>query len=336
MQAAKAPGVKGFLFRRAVSTKLANLEASGCLTHKLWDALVFKKIQAILGGRVMAISSGGAPVIGDTMNFMKIAFACDVVEGFGLTETCAVGTRTWPDDPSALSGTIGGPAHVNEIKLIDVPDLNYMSTDIFPRGEICIRGDNVFQRYYKDESKTAEVLDSEGWLHSGDVAELDSVGRFRIIDRIKNIVKLQQGEYVALEKIENLYQGCPLVAQIYIHADPFQDHLVAIVVPDPIRLLAIVEEAGLPYSTDTFNAAAAVKDPEVNKAVLKSLTTDVRKSGDLQGFEIVKALYLTMEEFDVQSDTMTPTFKIKRRQAYEKHKANIESLYPSSPVHGRL
>ncbi|KAG9026677.1 hypothetical protein FS837_004535, partial [Tulasnella sp. UAMH 9824] len=142
---------------------------------------LFPAVQAVLGGQVHCISSGAAPINAAVMDFLKISFVgCEVLEGYALTKTCAFGTRTWSDDGAGATGTIGGAAVFEEIKLVDVPELGYTSEDKpNPRGE-------------------------DGWFHTGDVAELDECGRFKIIDRVKNIMKLSQGEYVALEKLENL------------------------------------------------------------------------------------------------------------------------------------
>ncbi|KAG8969387.1 hypothetical protein FRC03_003078 [Tulasnella sp. 419] len=257
------------------------------------------------------MTCGSAPINGDTLNFFKYSFMCDVVE----------------DDLGSV-GSIGGVQLVNEVKLVDVPELSYSAEDKpNPRGELCIRGDNVFSKYFKDEENTRAAIDAEGWFHTGDIAEIDSNGRLKIIDRLKNIMKLAQGEYVALEKIENLYTACPVVAQVYIHGDSLQDHLLAVIVPEPVALSIIAAEAGYKFDPKAEPAVeAACKDETVRKAVLDDTIKRMKKVG-LKGFEIAKDLHLTTQQFTVENNTMTPTFKIKRKEAYAFHKEVLDGLY---------
>ncbi|KAG9007921.1 hypothetical protein FRB94_013868 [Tulasnella sp. JGI-2019a] len=329
MATARAPGLKGVLFRRAMAAKLYYLKETGVNTHALWDALVFKKVQAVLGGRIAFMCSGSAPIAPEIMDFLKIAFACEVKEGYGMTETGACTAITRYDDREG-SGTVGGLTFNNEGKLVDVPELGYLSTDSpNARGELCLRGDNVFTRYYRDEKKTAEAIDADGWFHTGDVAEVDSAGRFKIIDRVKNIMKLSQGEYVALEKVTNIYSACPVVSQIFVHGDSLRDHLVAIVVPDPAVLSDI---SGVKFDHTAVPAvAAAIKEPRIIKAALDVMTSHARASG-LKGFETVRDIHVTLDQFTVENNTMTPTFKIQRLNAYTMYKDVIDSLYAKGVV----
>jgi len=245
-----------------------------------------------------------------------------------MTETCAVGTKTWAGDAGA-SGTVGPAQSANEIKLVDVPAMKYTSEDLpNPRGEMCIRGVNRLTAYYKDEKTTKETIDAEGWLHTGDIAEIDSCGRFKIIDRVKNIMKLSQGEYVALEKIENTYTTCPIVAQIYIHGDSLQSFLVGIIIPDPVQLAGIVstlyDKKVAPDNVEALSAACS--DPRVTQYILDMLTQEGKRN-NLKGFENVKRIHVSLNAFTVEDNTMTPTMKIRRKDAYNKFKTELDALY---------
>ncbi|KAI6150965.1 long-chain-fatty-acid-CoA ligase [Pisolithus tinctorius] len=340
MSAGNVPGVKGAIFRTAVQTKLDQLHKTGLTAHVIWDALVFRKIRAVLGGNVLLMVTGSAPISGEVVDFLKIAFGCGVTEGYGMTENCGVCTRTSQGDPTG-GGTIGPPQPILEVKLVDLPAMNYLSNDKpNPRGELCVRGPNCFMGYYKDEKKTQETL-RDGWIHTGDVAEVDSSGRFKIIDRVKNIMKLAQGEYVALEKVENTYAACPIVQQIYVHGDSLQPYLIAVVVPDPL-VLAPLASAALGKKVepgDTPALTEAVKNPRVIQEVLSSLNAEARKSG-LAGFEFIKRIHVTMDPFTIEENTLTPTLKLRRRDAYAKFKRELDALYalgePANNVSSRL
>ncbi|KAJ6547071.1 hypothetical protein B0H19DRAFT_955000 [Mycena capillaripes] len=329
MAAADVPGLKGNLFRKALQVKVEKFHATGDNTHFFWDKLVFRKLRAVLGGNVLLMSSGSAPISRDVVDFLNVAFGCYISEGtYGMTETCAVATKTWKADPGAC-GTVGPPQSANEIKLVDVPAMGYTSEDLpNPRGEICVRGINCFTQYYKDEKTTKETIDEEGWLHTGDVAEIDSCGRLKIIDRVKNIMKLAQGEYVALEKIENTYTTCPVIAQIYVHGDSLQSFLVGVIVPDPVQLAGIVSALyGKKVAPeDTTALAAACRDPRVNSHIMGMLTQEGKKNA-LKGFETLKRIHVTIDPFTIEDNTLTPTLKVRRKDAYKKWKAELDALY---------
>ncbi|CAG8700307.1 600_t:CDS:2, partial [Scutellospora calospora] len=158
-----------------------------------------KKIREIFGVNLKIINCAAAPLSDHVVEFLRIAIGVFYTQGYGQTESAGAGTRNIIGDH--LTSHIGTPSPCLEIKLIDVPSLNYYSTDKpNPRGEICFRGAAVMRGYFKDEKKTKETIDEEGWLHTGDVGEIDHRGCFKIIDRVKNIFKLAQGEYIAPEK----------------------------------------------------------------------------------------------------------------------------------------
>ena len=188
-----------FLFKLAYSQKKLGL-GQGKVTHWFWDKLVFGGVRERLGfGRCQMMFSGSAPISAEVMDFLRIVFCCEALEGFGQTEsTAGVATTHWGD---TTSGHIGGPIPSLEMKLFDLPEMNYSSKDKpYPRGEICYRGSNAFTEYYKQPTKTKETIDADGWVHTGDVGMWDEMGRLKIIDRAKNIFKLAQG-YVTLTNI---------------------------------------------------------------------------------------------------------------------------------------
>lgn len=316
------PGLKGSLARKALQTKLQNLKTHGTNTHLLWDRLVFNKVKLALGGRVRIIGSGSAPISPDVISFLKVAFITQVSEGYGSTENSGTCTKCYGEDMDP-NGTVGPPQAGLEIKLVDVPDMKYFSTDKpYPRGEICMRGDGCIPAYYKDEAKTKELIDSEGWQHSGDIGLIDEKGRFKIIDRIKNLLKLAQGEYVALEKVEGAYSVNPLIAQIYLHGDSLKSYLVAVIVPDPPAF----QEFANKVAGRVIALEDACSSAEVRRAVLKEMDKTAA-SAKLLGFERIKNIHLTMEPFSIENDLLTPTFKLKRPVAKAMFADACQRLY---------
>ncbi|KAL9553112.1 hypothetical protein MBANPS3_003455 [Mucor bainieri] len=311
-------GVSAYLFNSAFNAKKANLNKS--VNHWLWDRVVFAGIRQKLGGRIRFILSGSAPVSPDVMDFMRICFSAKVFEGYGQTENFCAGCLTISDDNT--SGVVGVPFPCSEIKLVDVPDMEYHATDKpYPRGEICIRGNSLMREYYKSPEKTAETIDQDGWLHTGDIGLFDSANRVVIIDRLKNIFKLSQGEYIAPEKIEGVYQKHELVAQAYVYGDSMQASLVGVIVPDKDAF-----PAWLAKNHPSVNATEALENEDVKKDLLKTLNA-YGKQNDLKGFEQIRAIYVTNDEFTVENDLLTPTFKLKRETAKKVYQSQIEAMY---------
>jgi long-chain acyl-CoA synthetase len=133
----------------------------------MYDLLVFKKIKATFGGRVRVMLTASAPISGEVLTFFKIALGIHVYEAYGQTETCGPATATKPGDPTA--GHVGGVVPVMKIRLKDLPELGYMSTDKPPRGEIQFWGTNLFKGYFKNPERTQEAFEDDGWIKSGDV-----------------------------------------------------------------------------------------------------------------------------------------------------------------------
>jgi long-chain acyl-CoA synthetase len=222
---------KQFMFNKATNSKLSSLAKYATYTHTFYDKIVFAPLKEMLGGRVSVMFTGSAPIAADVLNFCKIAFCCPIYEGYGQTETMAAATICKGNDP--IAGHVGGPLPSLKIRLRDIPEMEYLHTDEFPRGEICFKGNNIFESYYKNPEKTSEAFDEDGWLRSGDVGLIYPNGSIRIIDRAKNIFKMAQGEYIAPEKLENVYIQCPLIQQIFVHGDSLESFLLAVIVLEP-------------------------------------------------------------------------------------------------------
>ena len=148
--------------------------------------------------------TASAPIDTAVLEFLKICFGAPIIEAYGLTESGGATTGTWINDN--ISGTVGGPGRTSKLRLRDVPDMNYFSTDKpYPRGEVCIKSSGLFNGYYKKQEKTEEAFDQDGWFLTGDVGVILPNGSLKIVDRAKNIFKLSQGEYIAPEKLENIF-----------------------------------------------------------------------------------------------------------------------------------
>uniref|UniRef100_A0A3Q3DZE2 Arachidonate--CoA ligase n=1 Tax=Labrus bergylta TaxID=56723 RepID=A0A3Q3DZE2_9LABR len=287
------------------------------LKNSLWDKLIFKKVQESFGGRVRVMVTGAAPISQPVLNFLRAALGCQIFEAYGQTECTAACTFTMPGD--ATSGHVGAPLPCNVVKLVDVEEMNYFASN--GEGEVCIKGRNVFKGYLKDPEKTAEALDENGWLHTGDVGKWLPSGVLKIIDRKKNIFKLAQGEYIAPEKIENVYVRSGPVAQVFVHGDSLQACLVAIVVPDPEVLPDFSKSLGCNGSIEEL-----CKNTELKKAILSDMTKLGKEAG-LKSFEQVKDVYLHPEQFTIENGLLTPTLKAKRAELKALFQPQIDTMY---------
>ncbi|KAF9584160.1 hypothetical protein BGW38_007375 [Lunasporangiospora selenospora] len=325
----EAPGVRGALSRRGFATKIANLKAGKGFEHPFWDRILFSKIKQALGGNIRVILTASAPISAEILGFIRVAFCCEVVEAYGQTEGSGAGTNT--NIGELVAGHVGPPNTCAEIKLVDVPELDYYSTDKpSPRGEICVRGPGIIRGYLKDDVKTKETIDDEGWLHSGDIGVLSDNGTFSIIDRKKNVFKLSQGEYIAAESIEGKFLSrLPFIQQIFIHGDSSESCLVAILVPEPDAFVPFVNKVlkNINLRLGDLSALRAIcEDPKLRKAVVHELLRAGQSAG-LRSFELPKAVYLETEAFTVENDKLTPTFKIKRHPVIQAYRKHLDALY---------
>lgn len=314
--------LKRCLLNFAAKRKGAEVSRGVIRSDSIWDKIFFSKIQASLGGRLRMIITGAAPTSPSVLGFLRAALGCQIYEAYGQTECTAGCTYTTPGDWT--SGHVGAPLPCNLIKLVDVPEKNYFASK--GEGEVCVKGPNVFKGYLKDPVRTAETLDPDGWLHTGDIGKWLKNGTLKIIDRKKHIFKLAQGEYISPEKIENIYIRSEPVAQLYVHGDSLQACLVGIIVPDPEVMPEWAKKKGMSGSYLELCA-----NPLVKKAILEDLVRLGKASG-LHSFEQVKSIYIHTEMFSIDNGLLTPTFKAKRPELKEYFKTQIDQLYSSISI----
>ena len=192
------------------------------------------------------------------------------------------------------------------------------------RGEVCFRGYNVIQGYYKRPEINEVAFDKEGWFHSGDIAMWLPNGALQIIDRKKDIFKLAQGEYISPDRVSSAYMLSPLLDNIFVYGDSFHSYLTAIVVPNQQALTECLaargmEEASLPFSEMCLK-------PSVVNVVLEEMDK-ISKQSDLMGFEKVKKIYLESEPWTMENNMITATMKLKRYVSAQRYKDVISQLY---------
>ena len=312
-QTIEQSGFRGSFSRHIVDTKLANLTKGPpnkrTNKHMLYDRIWLHKVAATLGlERARTIVSGSAPIDPNLHQFLRVIFANQFIQGYGLTETFAIALAQVEDDFSA--GTCGAVSPFVEVCLMDVPDMEYLSTDMpQPRGELLIRGPTVFKGYFKSDTETQKAFTEDGWFRTGDICTVDDQGLFRIIDRRKNVLKLSHGEYISPERIENVYLGnLPYLASGYVHGDSSEPSLVAIfgIMPDMFAAF-LGKILGKNVSPTDFQAlTAAAQEEKVRSAVLKELGR-VGKKAKFNSYENVKAVRLLLEPFTIENGLLTPT-----------------------------
>ncbi|XP_055386782.1 long-chain-fatty-acid--CoA ligase 4 isoform X2 [Condylostylus longicornis] len=295
-------------------------------TTPVIDRLVFKKVAKLMGGRVRVLMSGGAPLSPDTHEQIKICLCVDVVQGYGLTETTSAATVTEEQDLGF--GRVGAPLTIADIRLVNWEEGNYRVTNKpYPQGEVVIGGDCVSQGYYKLPEKTKDDFfqeDGRQWFRTGDIGEIHPDGVLKIIDRKKDLVKLQAGEYISLGKVEAELKTCPVVENICVYGDSTKQFCVALVVPNQKHLEEIATRNGITFTK--FEDLCSL--PIMEKAVIKEIAEHAKKC-KLHKFEIPAAITLCKEVWSPDMGLVTAAFKLKRKDIQERYQHDINRMYAS-------
>mmetsp|Transcript_24026 Transcript_24026/g.50395 ORF Transcript_24026/g.50395 Transcript_24026/m.50395 type:complete len:711 (-) Transcript_24026:693-2825(-) len=325
------------LFKWGLASGESNFNRGVVGANWLYNKLVFKKVQALLGGRLVFAGTGSAPLSPKVQAFVQTAFNAPCRQGYGLTETCAATCVQMGCDNT--TGAVGPPTPSACIKLKDWEEGNYKNADLhnpevgMRRGEVLIGGPLVCSGYLVDpddpdadvvqKNKEEFSVDEKGvrWFHTGDIGQFTPDGNLQIIDRKKDLVKLQQGEYVALSKVENALKACPLVEMPMCYARSSESYCVALVCPVHAGLLNFAKELGI-ASTDVAGLCSHPK-------VVAEVTTLCQRAvkGKLVGFEIPKKIGLVAEPWTPENDMLTAAMKLKRVPIVNRHKAELDALY---------
>merc|ERR1712038_440710 len=300
----------------------------------LFKALVFKKFSAALGGKLRKGLSGGGPLNSEVQVFIRTCFGIPFVQGYGLTETNA--GLTIQDEDDLRPGIAGAPIPSLEVKLKSVPEicdkagLPYLNTDtrdvdgneIHGRGEVLTRGPSLSLGYYMMEEKTKEVYGEDGFFSTGDIGQFMKDGSIRIVDRVKNLVKLKGGEYIAIEKMEMTYGNCKFVdavaGGICCYGDGDMDR--------PIALLQLSQPAAMAWAKEnnvTGDFATVKESKELYDAVLAEMKNEHKKAG-LSHLEKLVALSFLTEPWTPENGCLTAANELQRRAVIETFSKEFE------------
>ena len=323
------------LFEMGLNIKINNYEKYGKLDHAFYDLIFFNKIKNLMGGELQWMLSGGAALQRDILQGLKVMIGCPLIQGYGQTENA--GSALLNSVYDTACGTTGGVQNTTELKLVDLPEYGYLSTDVNPitgvpepRGEICFRGDTVFKGYFKNIEETRKILDEDGWLHSGDVGVIltGSGNSIKIIDRAKSLFKLSQGEYVAPDKVQTILVNSKYINQIFLYGDSQYSYAIALVYPELKEctdyLKRIKSEGDINY--DELKIEDICENKKLIEEILKDADNIGRKS-DLKGFELPKKILIIKEPFSLENNLLTPTLKLKGKEIKNKYIEEIKKLY---------
>jgi long-chain acyl-CoA synthetase len=304
-------GGKGAIFDRAERVAVAWSRAQDArsaglalrLQHRLFDALVYGKLRAAMGGKVQWALSGGAP-LGERLGHFFRGIGVTILEGYGLTETTG---PTSASSPGVLKvGSVGRPTAGTSVRIAE-------------SGEIVVKGPQVFRGYWKNPEATAEVL-RDGWFATGDLGELDEEGNLRITGRLKEIIVTSGGKNVSPALLEDRLRAHPLVSQCMVVGDgaPFVGCLITL---DPDGAAQWLERAGRPVDTPLAELAT---DPEIRAELQRGVD---QANAAVSKAESIRAFAVLPVEWTVEGGELTPSLKLKRSVVRKEFAGDIERLY---------
>ncbi len=299
--------------RRATKQKM-EAKVEPALLNRLYraelrvaDRIVFRRIRERFGGRLRMMTSGAAPLSNDVHIFFE-AIGMPIIEGYGLTETCApLSCNTLKDNKFR---SVGKPLEGVQVKLAE-------------DGELLVKGPNVFLGYYKNEEATNAAFD-DGWFKTGDIAQIDENGYIYITDRKKDIIITAGGKHVAPQFIESLFKNDPLVAHVVAYGDR-RKYITALITLNHDALLQFAKSKSIIYS----DIHELFQNPTVRKEV-ERIVHD--KNQSLARFQRIKKFAILETEFTIEANDLTPTLKVKRKAVTQKYQAILDGMYESEDL----
>ncbi|KAL0212182.1 hypothetical protein RCL1_005808 [Eukaryota sp. TZLM3-RCL] len=303
--------LKGIIFRSAFARKYRVLQEGG--SCPFLDKLLFKKgLHAKLGGQLRSAFSGSAPLPPNVQSTLEVLMCCPIANGYATTETSSAGSVSRLGEPGPKNGNVGKPSGLMNMKLVDVPEMGYVTSTVPPRGEVYISGPAVCQGYWNQPEKTAEAFvteeDGTRYYRTGDIGMFDEEGRLILIDRKSCVVKSPQGEFVQLTTLSDHYAQSQFVEQI---------HLVG----GQIKLIAIVSVPVELLPSD--------KDPDVWVDLEAKILADfssIAKEKGLRSFEQVGAVYVSREVWTPENGCLTASMKVKKAAILTKYADIISDI----------
>ncbi|KAK2947828.1 putative Long chain acyl-CoA synthetase 7, peroxisomal [Blattamonas nauphoetae] len=329
------------LVQSAMKTRRAHIDKTGRFEHWFLDKTILSSFRNTLGGRLRFTVLGGAPMSTKVKEFIEDAFGVVVLEGYGLTETasCTHVVRSYRPipEPFAIRADNAGrviPSLMAKVVKVDseVAETREENSKYF-LGELCVKGTSVFTGYYNRPEETKAVFDADGWFHTGDLVYVDDNENVHIIDRVKSMIKLSNGEWISPEFLEGLFTLSPFVQQVYVHAGPHMSTPAVVILPESQPLedelkkqaLSAKKEEGGPIQPKAVNAGedghisptqdfpytASAGEEEVKKVILKDLRRIVAEQ-NLAGYNNPSQVILAREPFSIENGLLTPTLKFRR------------------------
>ncbi|RLV91175.1 Long-chain-fatty-acid--CoA ligase 2 [Spathaspora sp. JA1] len=324
------------LYNSIIETKITRMQSKDGHKgeHYFYDKLFIQKLRSLIGfDNIEFVFTGSAPISPDSIEFLKASLGMGMTQGYGLTESFGGVSMSQPYE--AKVGTCGAISPSAECRLREIPEMGYMKSDKGgARGELQLRGPQIFTKYYKNPEETQKALSEDGWFSTGDVAQITEDGKLKIIDRVKNFFKLSQGEYVTPEKVENVYlSGNSILTQCYAHGDPIQSFLVGIVGVDPVNIVEYLKKqcsVQLEDLSTPEKILATCNKSEIKTRILLNLNSNL--NGRLNGYERLHNIYIEFEPLRLDRQVVTPTQKLRRPIAAKFFRKQIDDMYEEGSI----